>query len=119
MTVFICREQIAAIAGVFDNEMHMTIGKRRMHRVGDFLQNVWRSGIGDLIDGVEPKTIEPKRLQPMKNVSDEIRPYRRFLKGNPGSPRCGILAMEEAGRIVRKEVSFRSKMIVDHIEEDH
>src|SRR5215467_6919037 len=72
--------------------------------------------------GIQAKPVEVVLLQPIQGVVDEEFancPAVRSVKVDRISPRRLIAIGEELWRVFAKVVPFRSKVVVNHIQQDH
>ncbi len=88
------------------------------HSTAEIGENVRVSDLGNRMNGVEPQPIEPIVLQPMKRIADSKLPDLRRAIVDCVTPR-GLGGREERRRIAAEVISFRAKVIVDHIEKNH
>src|SRR5262249_14630017 len=91
------------------------------HRLGDLRHDVLPAVVHDRMYGVEPQTVEVVFLQPVESIVDEEithRPAVVAIEVDGCSP-GGVMPLgKELGRIQTEIVSFRTEMVVDHVQYD-
>src|SRR5690606_19549879 len=85
------------IAVVFGDEMPGPVGKFRPHRLCEFYQKVRLRRVLDLVDRVEPQTIEIELVEPVEGVVEEKLADRQAVIGNRSTPRRFPVLREEGG----------------------
>lgn len=118
-TTFIGRQQVCAIGRVLDDQVNRSIRDLPAHRFGHFPQDVAAAGVFDLIDRVQPQTVEAKFLQPVQDIIDKEPPNRIPREGDFWSPGGWIVCEKEIRRVVFDVISDRPEVIVDDVENDH
>ena len=77
------------------------------------------ASVPNVVDGVEPQTVETKFLQPIEHIVDEELTHRLALEGDGAAPRRAALRIEEVRRVEMEIIPLRPEMIIDDVEHDH
>ena len=113
-------EQACTIIIVFQHEMNHAAGLsgKAADRRADLKQDRRLSRLDDRMDCVEPQTVEAIMLDPMQRILDREGADLLDPIINRAAPR-GVSSREEGRRVNAKIISFRAKVIVDDVKEDH
>src|SRR5262245_34845789 len=82
------------------------------------MQDRWLSRFHNSVNRVEPKAVESIPFKPMQGVPDRKGAHLRDAIIDGMSPRR-VSVGEECRRVTMKVVTFRAKMVVDDVQENH
>src|SRR5262249_13068822 len=87
-------------------------------RAAKVMQDRWLSRFHNSVNRVEPKAVESIPFKPMQGVPDRKGAHLRDAIIDGMSPRR-VSVGEECRRVTMKVVTFRAKMVVDDVQENH
>src|SRR5580658_1561232 len=96
--------------------------QRASNRLGQLRQNVRRGVVGHGMHCVQAHSIKVIFVQPKKRILyKEIanHPTFRSVKINPIAPWTAITIGEELRSVYAKVISLRTKMVVNHVQQNH
>src|SRR5262245_32012501 len=88
------------------------------HSAAQILEQVRRTWRADRMHGVEPQPVEAIAVDPMQGVLDRKSAYLRHPIVDGTAPGCAR-GSEELRSVGSEVISFRPKMVVDDVEENH
>ena len=91
-----------------------------MHHGGELFQEGSGGTVQDGVNRVQTKGVHVKLIQPVKGILDEEAADLiavRTVEIEGRTPR-GLITFGEVGGVIAETVSFRSQVIVDHVQ-DH
>src|SRR5215471_16343268 len=108
---------------IFQHQVHIAAqvyGRPRDAR--QFMENVWFRVIEDCVNCVQSQTVEVEFNEPIKGIVYEKIPHGPAIRPREVdcvAPRSVKSTSEELWRISAQVITFRTKMVVDHVQEDH
>jgi hypothetical protein len=113
------RQAARIVALVFQQEMDGPRKARAKPR-RELVEEVGPCIVFDGVDGVQAQPVEMKFLDPIFSVLNEEvanRPGGPSIELDRVAPRGSVAPREEIRRIERKEVSLRSEVVIDDVEQ--
>src|SRR5579864_2764212 len=121
---FLVALQIASgVVSVLEHQVNLPFGSESFpNSLGELQQNVRLGVVNDGMHGVKTQAVEVIFLQPVKRVVNEkISDHATVgtVKVDRVSPWSAMAIGEKLRRISVQVVSFRTEVVVDHVEKNH
>src|SRR5579863_5733010 len=114
---------VCLVEFVFKDKVNMTTRiDRTSNSIRQLGENIGGRIVDDGVHGIQPQSVEMKFIQPIKSIVDEELAHGSALapaEVDRVAPGSVVPAGEELRCIHAQIISFRAKMVVDDIEQDH
>ena len=107
---------------ILQDQMHVAVRGLGAHAFGKFVQHMLRAVVDDRMHGVEPQPVQMELLDPVERVLDDELAHRLAVLAvviDGVAPGRLVALGEEARGVGGEVVPVGTKVIIDHVEEDH
>src|SRR5690606_30946371 len=117
--LIVARMERYDVALILGHEMDFTARETLADVACHLLKDRLLARILDLVDGIEPQSVEAELLQPVDRVIKEAIAHRRLFEANGRAPRGLSFRVEELWSVEAEIIPVRTEVVVDHVKDHH